>query len=140
MIDNQGERLEQFRAFISVDKKIFVKEIGYSSVTGYDAIVRGDKNVSKSILNELSLRFPELNLNWLLSGKGEMIIKEENSNQNDIEQRISNLEQQLIKALNRIENLEEEAGEHGLDNSDLKQLAAEKKRRNEELKKEKGIE
>lgn len=61
-------------------------------------------------------------------------------NQLSIEERMSQIEQQLIKALNRIENLEEEAGEHGLDNSDLKQLAAEKKRRNETLKKEKGIE
>lgn len=129
MIDNQGERLEQFRVFISTDKKVFVKKIGYSSVTGYDAIVRGDKNVSKSILNELSLKFPKLNLNWLLSGKGEMVIKDDNSNKSDIEERMSNLERQLIRVLNRIETLEEQ-GEHGLDNSDLKRIAEEKMLRN----------
>ena len=125
------ESIEFLKSENGISFKVIGDAVGINE-NKMKAIRRGKSSATQQELEKLFEVYPILNENTDKSELEKQVAKHE--------ERINQLEQLIIKALNRIENLEEEAGEHGLDNSDLKQLAAEKKRRNEELKKEKGIE
>jgi len=105
-ITNIKERVVQFAETQSVSKEKFFDEIGMTS-----ANFRG--KAQKSPLNSLTIEkiftlYPEINLHWLLTGKGEMISeKKKNSEVQTFKLRTDNdLQNQLIP----IYNLEATAG------------------------------
>ena len=82
--DNQGVRLEEIRKQIKLDKRSFVKKIGYNNETSYNSIVRGDRAISSKVLTKLLENYPQFNLNWLIGGYGSMIITELLDSKNEI--------------------------------------------------------
>ena len=81
--DLKAKRLEEFRNFKKLSKKEFIITIGYKSVNSYTAIVNANRNVSNAVINQIALKYPELNLNWLWTGKGEMLLTENISVEDD---------------------------------------------------------
>lgn len=73
------ELKERFDAFIrhkSLSRRKFQEQIGVSN----SYIQNISKGISNDVLNRISIQYPELNANWLLTGEGEMITSEERQN------------------------------------------------------------
>lgn len=80
------ELKERFDAFIrhkSLSRRKFQEQIGVSN----SYIQNISKGISNDVLNRISIQYPELNTNWLLTGKGEMLL---NALENEKEAHINN--------------------------------------------------
>ena len=110
----QGQRIEQLRKSLKIDKKVFSKIIGYTSQTNYDTLARGGRNISSKILFKLSEYSKEINLHWLLTGDGEMFFCDnenlgaiakgaESSDINVVKSELSNLSRKMDLLLSQRE-------------------------------------
>jgi len=114
-------RLRQFIEYTGVNNYTFEKKIGTSEGT----IRRffGDKNgLTVSTLSKISDFYPELNLDWLITGRGDMLFDEEQKQPKNPPQPIDG---RLILALaNKISDLSREIGQLQAENTDLKNKIA----------------
>ncbi|MBS5797360.1 MAG: helix-turn-helix transcriptional regulator [Dysgonomonas mossii] len=72
MEDSIGYRLQQIIDDKMLSGARFAKEIGVSSQL-LNAYLRNDRNPSSKVLKLISVRFPEINTRWLLTGEGNMM-------------------------------------------------------------------
>lgn len=67
------ERLVVFREHTSLNKKAFADKIGMNSGL-YGRYESGENKPSFETLEKIAASFPKLSLNWLLTGKGGMLL------------------------------------------------------------------
>jgi transcriptional regulator with XRE-family HTH domain len=67
------KRLVAFRESTGLSKKAFADKIGMDSGL-YGRYEGGTNKPSFDTLEKIAIRFAQLNLNWLLTGKGEMLL------------------------------------------------------------------
>lgn len=67
------QRLESFLMFKKISKSEFGRVIGVSSA--YISSMR--KSIQPDKVESIALNFPELNINWLLTGNGQMLAEKE---------------------------------------------------------------
>ena len=68
---NAKERIKQFLAFKRIGQNKFAKDCGFS-----DSLINNSKgSIGSEVLNKISVRWPELNLSWIITGHGEMLHK-----------------------------------------------------------------
>lgn len=72
-MDAVKSRLVEFLEYKGLDKSVFERMCGLAN--GF--VDKTNSRMRKSSLNSISATFPELNTDWLMSGKGEMIIEVE---------------------------------------------------------------
>lgn len=70
------ERLKYIRKTLNLTQKDFAKKIGMSR-SGYSQIETSDRPISERLILSINLAFPEVNINWLRTGEGNMIIEKE---------------------------------------------------------------
>lgn len=95
-----------------MDQKEFAQSIGYSD-SAFSSIIKGKSGLSSDFVNILIEKYPNLNWNWLLTGKGEMELKENNivlgDNHGTMQiHKIENPETELLLLRERINSLEKE--------------------------------
>jgi len=90
-------RLTQFIHHLKMDTSAFERECGLSN--GF--IAKTNDRIRKSSLNMISHRFPELNINWVITGEGEMLQQKPKQNES------SNLVDLIARLLDKIERDEE---------------------------------
>ena len=69
------KRLEQFMEHLEISRPEFIKktEIDRGQLS---KILRGDQEPGNAALRKITTVFPELNLRWLVTGLGEMLVEE----------------------------------------------------------------
>lgn len=72
MENSIGYRLQQVIDDKMLSGARFAKEIGVSPQL-LNAYLRNDRNPSSKVLKLISIRFPEINNRWLLTGEGDMM-------------------------------------------------------------------
>lgn len=65
---------------IESQKDLGVK-MGYSNPSAFSQVINGKTSEPKLFANKLANLYPSLNLNWLLTGEGSMILGEETATQ-----------------------------------------------------------
>lgn len=75
---NVKNRLLAFIEYIKVDKSVFERNCGLSN--GF--VDKSGDNIRNSSLSKISAAYPMLNINWLLTGNGEMLNKSDSGNIN----------------------------------------------------------
>lgn len=103
-----GERFKILRKSLKLNQEDFAKHIGVSSVSFISNIEKGQKIPGSEILFILKSKNPTLNLNWLLSGEGEMLLSEIEATNNSADQRIANLENAVATIQRVISSLQQE--------------------------------
>ena len=73
-MENFSDRLEHLLAFLAENKTSFSKKIGMSNNVTIGRIINENRAPSFEVLLKISNAYPEVNLNWLITGK-ENIIK-----------------------------------------------------------------
>lgn len=66
---NVKSRLLEFVAYTQMSKRKFQEKIGVSN----SYIQNISESIGADVMNRISIQFPELNINWLLTGNGEML-------------------------------------------------------------------
>lgn len=66
------ERLEEYILYKGLKKREFSRMVGKSPAF----VTNISKGISNDVLNSISNQFPDLNVTWLLTGKEEMILRE----------------------------------------------------------------
>lgn len=72
-MDTIAQRLAGFRENTGLHKKAFAEKIGLDSGL-YGRYESGTNKPSFETLEKIAASFPKLSLNWLLTGKGEMLL------------------------------------------------------------------
>ncbi len=87
-----SERIEAILEYKKLNKNQLGKMIqGKRSNIIYD-ILSGKQKISGNVLEKIVILFPEINANWLVTGKGEML-----PNNKNLIERIEQLEKELEK-------------------------------------------
>lgn len=73
-----ANRLKEIRIHKGLNQKDFAKKIGMSR-SGYSQIETGDRPISERLILSINLAFPEININWLRTNEGKMIIEKEDN-------------------------------------------------------------
>jgi hypothetical protein B2_07877 len=109
------ERILQFIEYKRLSKNKFYKETGLSN-----GILDKQGGISSDSLEKIYYVYPEINLDWLLTGKGEMLNKEGLVQQahNNISSTIT--QHQTIHAPEEYQELKEENKRLAQENSQLK--------------------
>ena len=68
-----GERIRIFRVYKSLKQSVFAELIGVSRSTLSEVENGKNKNPSTSVIVNIVDAFNDINIEWLLTGKGEMI-------------------------------------------------------------------
>ena len=79
-MENIKERLESYLQFKKINKSEFGRRIGVSNAF----ISSIKKSISPEKLQKIKEVFPDLNIEWLMTGDGDMIVSEFNGNNNAI--------------------------------------------------------
>lgn len=103
------ERLIEFLEYKSISKSEFGRIIGVSSafVTSMRKSIQPDK------VESIASNFPDLNINWLMTGEGDMLKAAKENESNDTSMDLSSLKQTIqtqsvaISALNKAVELQE---------------------------------
>lgn len=103
-----GKRLKMLRKSLNLNQEDFAKQIGMSSVSFISEIETGKKSFGSDFLYSLKSKMPMVNLNWLLSGEGEMLLSESEATNNSADQRIANLENAVATIQRVISSLQQE--------------------------------
>lgn len=68
-----GSRIEEVRIYKRISKLDLSKLLGWSSVHPFNGIIKGKKNLTLEKLILIKTNFPDIDMNWLLTGKGKML-------------------------------------------------------------------
>jgi hypothetical protein len=101
-----GERLNNIINHLNHNISSFSKSIGLSNNVTLMRNVKGDSTPSFSTLQKIKASYPEINIEWLISGEGEMIKESSKNNewfQNALEKAQRDIEwhKELISTLQR---------------------------------------
>lgn len=117
-MDSLGKRFSRFREYTKLSQVDFAKKVGVaqSNLTQWET----NKNRPNAVkLNKIKVAFPELNINWLITGEGEMLNQVKKSDTDDIlrkeitelreknkilEERLKEMTDKLIKLYEEIAN------------------------------------
>lgn len=106
-------RLKEFLAYIKLSEGKFEADIGVSK--GFVSNIKG--GIGSTTLNKISAKYPQLSHEWLLTGKGKMIVGEKVSKPetygdliNEYEATINELREQIKMQKKYIAVLEEKLG------------------------------
>ena len=75
------ERLEQLLSHLNITSYKLSIELGYKSTTSVYTIERGEKPISSQMANKIVLKFPEINLLWLIGKESNMLSDPEQQEQ-----------------------------------------------------------
>ncbi len=70
-----ANRLNEFITHVNMSKRQFASELGYVKYTAVRRILMAEGELQFSFVQRLIKTFPKINLNWLYSGRGEMLNK-----------------------------------------------------------------
>ncbi|WP_019991330.1 helix-turn-helix transcriptional regulator [Rudanella lutea] len=86
---NPNERLAHFIEHLQMSVSRFEKETG-SSVSSIARFIKGN-DLGIKMLVRISERFPQLNVDWLITGRGEMLVAPNSLSEAELVESISQL-------------------------------------------------
>ena len=72
----QGQRLISLIEALNLTQTVFSSKINVSQ-SYVNQMIRGNKSLSHKVINNITSAFSSVNIKWLLSGVGEMFLKED---------------------------------------------------------------
>lgn len=70
-------------------------DLGYADGAFLFHVISGRNGISAKLADKINKLFPELSYRWLIKGEGEMIVKKESNNINELMEKIEFLERHI---------------------------------------------
>jgi len=105
-VDKFKERLKECVDYQHLSVNAFAIEIGHKASVTLSNTISGRSIPRVSLLNDIVSRFPEFNLDWLVTGRGQMLLRKEFQSQNRSDDKLNEVKsnQNFFKALERAES------------------------------------
>lgn len=71
----RGERVKKVMEYFGLNKNSFSNEIGMSSNVTIGRIINEDRNPHPDTLKKITDRYPQISLDWLMTGTGQMLLE-----------------------------------------------------------------
>lgn len=81
---SERERVEEVRIFFKFNKKTFAEVLGYAYSQNYTNFLGGTSNLSIKMIKGLKEYDSRIDINWILTGEGQMLLSSDNSNHQKI--------------------------------------------------------
>lgn len=100
----KGEKLMKFIDYLNMSKSSFATSIGVSS-TVINGIVSDTHNAGHKVLAGIGRKYPDFNMDWYLSDKGEMLLSSEPKpmDKDYLQDYLLKLEDQFKRLLSQLE-------------------------------------
>ncbi|KAB7725489.1 helix-turn-helix domain-containing protein [Rudanella paleaurantiibacter] len=89
IFENPNERLAHFIEHLQMTVTRFEKETG-TSISSIARFIKGNDLGIKTLVR-ISNRFPQLNIDWLITGRGEMLVAPDSLSETELAEHISQL-------------------------------------------------
>jgi len=99
------ERLEAIIEYTGKRINALAKDLGFPNGNVLYNIKSRRNGISASLASKIAEHYPEINLNWLLTGKGKMLV-ENNEESDDLIERVAFLEDYIKGLSARVDMLE----------------------------------
>lgn len=103
---NQKIRIQKILNYSEMRKNTLAKTLGYTNSAIFYQIEVGRNGISSNLANRICEKFPEINHNWILTGKGQMLTSTDVKFDPKILDRLQFLENHIKGQDARIEKLE----------------------------------
>ncbi|MDA7777954.1 helix-turn-helix domain-containing protein [Flavobacteriaceae bacterium] len=103
---NQKIRIQEILNYSGLRRNTLAKTLGYTNSAIFYQIEVGRNGISSNLANRICEKFPEINHNWILTGKGQMLKSSEVNFDHTILDRLKLLENHIKGQDARIEKLE----------------------------------
>ena len=90
-------RLVEILKHIGLKKNTLAKELGYTNGSVFYQIETGRNGISTSLARKITNKYPEINYEWILTGKGTMLVKPKETPVDSLLLKRVELLEQLIK-------------------------------------------
>ena len=80
----EKERIESIRFHLKKNKTEFAKALGYTNPQSYTSYLGGKSGVSIKMIKSLKDYDPQISIDWILNGQGQMLLNNDISNQQKI--------------------------------------------------------
>lgn len=90
------ERIGLLITKLGISKNQFSKEIGTSSALISQIVSNGKESFRIDLIQKIVIKYPNVNLYWLLLGEGEMMIPTRDIRNDDLDQLIRNREDEIL--------------------------------------------
>jgi len=74
-MESTTERIKMIMKYYSLDEKTFADKVRIMPTT-LDHILKGHKNPTLDIFKKIAFAFPEINIDWIVVGKGDMNVND----------------------------------------------------------------
>lgn len=81
---SEKERVEEVRIYFKFNKKTFSEVLGYAYSQNYTSFLNGKSNISMKMIKGLKEYDPRINIDWILTGEGSMLLGDDNSDHQKI--------------------------------------------------------
>lgn len=111
MQENTAHRIQRYIDYKKMSNRAFELKAGLSN--GYiQTMIKQKGNIGIKTISKIIEAFPDINLNFLITGKGEVVIEEEKiTEKKDYQDQLIEAQQKLIEKLERIEELQNDLKE-----------------------------
>lgn len=99
-------RLKLLIEHVGIRRNTLAKELGYTNASVFYQIEIGRNGISANLAKKIAKKYPEINQNWLLTGKGKMIL-EDTIKIDVLEKKVESLEINIKGLSARLELLEQ---------------------------------
>lgn len=107
-------RLEEYISYKNISIRQFEINIGTSNGVIHNAI-KNEKDIRSSWISKIIDKYPDINIEWLVTGRGSMLAKNVTFKGDEIDyanEFALNLRQEIKQLRNRIEKLEQKEQTH----------------------------
>lgn len=108
---SQKDRIKEYIAYLKIGQGAFEKNVGISN--GYVNNIK--KSIGSGVLSKIQKTYPELNINWIVTGEGSMFSKHLEQKAEELEFEYTQMKNKLLhvsersfKYLDKLEAAEEE--------------------------------
>ena len=107
----QSGRLIELINQLNLNTRSFAMNCGFSQPTTIYSVIKNDSKLTKSTLDRICNRFPQVNKDWLLTGHGNMFFNKESSDdltvtaKQSIDGIVSELEKKEVLSNNKLDLL-----------------------------------
>lgn len=103
----ENERIEKIRKALNLNKKSFAEVLGYSTPQSYTNYINRNRSVSIKMLRALTAYNDEINIHWILTGKGEMFIDPDGNSRNSSTDNVELLKKEIQHLNEKLKDKEE---------------------------------
>lgn len=82
-VKSQGDRIERVRLKLNISREEMIEKMEIGTLNSYSSVINGNRNVSRSMLFAIARNLPNVNIHYIWTGKGKILLNDDAKNRID---------------------------------------------------------